>query len=122
MGGARFFYWRSALREMNNMKNDIIEFAKFSNDERLEQIMKKGDSTDLRNFELLAYSIQNDPDLSVRFAALKRIHKFKEHSGLIPLLKDLQVNPKSQQLEPCFSMALSRVGLITMEEFEKRIS
>lgn len=98
------------------------KFASLNSDERLEAIMSLGDTGQNKYFDLLKFSIQSDPDIDVRFAALKRIHLFKEHPDLIPFLKSLSEDDKQPNLEPYLSMALSRVGIISQEEFNQRIN
>lgn len=98
------------------------KFASLNSDERLRAIMSLGDTGQNKFFDLLKFSIQSDPDIDVRFAALKRIHLFKEYPGLIPFLKSLSEDDKQPNLEPYLSMALSRVGIISQEDFNKRIN
>lgn len=98
------------------------KFASLSSDERLGAIMSLGDTGQNKFFDLLKFSIQSDPDIDVRFAALKRIHLFKEHPDLIPFLKSLSEDNKQPNLEPYLSMALSRVGIIPQNEFNQRIN
>ena len=81
--------------------------------------MSLGDTGQNKFFNLLRFSIQSDPDIDVRFAALKRIHLFTEHPELIPFLKSLSKYDKPN-LEPYLSMALRRVGVISQEEFNWR--
>lgn len=97
------------------------KFASLSSDERLGAIMSIGDTGQSKFFGLLKFSIQSDPDIDVRFAALKRIHLFKENADLIPFLNSLSEDGKKSNLEPYLSMALSRVGIISQEELEQRI-
>jgi hypothetical protein len=105
-----------------NEKHLIREFSHLSIDDRLRRIIILGDSGEPGCFKLLQYGIQYDPDLHVKFAALKRIHLFKGHPDLEPMLNLLKENKTSDKLEPYFSMALSRMGLITIEEFERKIN
>lgn len=98
------------------------KFASLSSDERLGAIMSLGDTGQSKFFELLKFSIESDPDIDVRFAALKRIHLFKENAELISFLKSLREGDKRQSLEPYLSMALCRVGVISQEEFQNRMN
>jgi len=98
------------------------KFASLSSDERLGAIMSLGDTGQNKFFDLLKFSILSDPDIDIRFAALKRIHLFKEHPDLIPFLKSLNEQIKYPKLEPYLSMALSRVGIISQEELHQRIN
>jgi len=112
------------LEKIQPTSNLTLEekFASLSSDERLGAIMSLGDTGQSKFFELLKFSIESDPDIDIRFAALKRIHLFKENAELIPFLKSLSEDDKQQSLEPYLSMALSRVGVISQEEFQNRIN
>lgn len=90
--------------------------------ERLKAIMSLGDTGELKYYELLKYSILHDKNIDVKFAALKRIHLFKNHTDLISFLNSLAISQDRNSLEPYLSMALSQVGLITIDEFKKRIN
>lgn len=100
----------------------IEEFPQLNPDARMSIIMVLGDSGKLEYFPFLKYSVLKETDQHVKFAALKRIHLFKGHPDTISILTDLENNGEGQKLEPYFSMALSRLGLISIEEFEKRIN
>jgi len=106
----------------NNEGKAIEDFSKLNEDNRIMQIMILGDTGDLKYFDLLRFSIESDPSINVKFAALKRIHWFKEHPDLKPLLIGMQENKFIEKLEPYFSMALSRVGIISIEDFQNRIN
>jgi hypothetical protein len=109
--------------EASELKGKTIEdFSKLNADNRIRQIMILGDSANLKYFPLLKFAIQSDPDIGVKFSALKRIHLFKEHTELKPILIEMLENKKGESLEPYFSMALSRLEIITVEEFKNRIS
>ncbi|MBN8667247.1 MAG: hypothetical protein J0M30_07040 [Chitinophagales bacterium] len=114
-------------KRFDKNKNDYnltseAKFASLSSEERLGAIMSLGDTGQNRFFDLLKFSIQSDPDIDVRFAALKRIHLFKEHPSVIPFLKSLSEDKKQTNLEPYLSMALSRVGIISPKELQNRIN
>lgn len=98
------------------------EFASLSADNRIRKIMVLGDSGKSEHFSILEYAILNDSDQNVRFAALKRIDLFKEHPGLIPMLNELKSNGMGEKLEPYYSMALSKLGLITLQEYEEKLN
>ena len=100
----------------------IGEFPKLNPEARMAVIMVLGDSGKLEYFPFLKYAVLIETDQSVKFAALKRIHLFKGHPDTIPMLNELKNSGYGQKLEPYFSMALSRLGLISIEEFEKRIN
>lgn len=85
-------------------------------------IMFLGDSGKLEYFPFLKYAIRSDTDLNVKFAALKRIHLFKDHPETIQMLTDLKNDGLGQTYEPYFSMALSRLGVISIKEFENTIN
>ena len=100
----------------------LDEFPQLNAADRMGIIMTVGDSGKSEYFPFLKYAILNDLDLNVKFAALKRIHYFKDSTEVIPMLSEIKNNGNSQKLEPYFSMALSRVGIITMKEFEYTIN
>ena len=109
--------------DLSNIEGKAIEdFSKLDEDHRIMQIIILGDTGNLKYFDLLRFSIESDPSINVKFAALKRIHFFKEHPDLKPLLIGMQENKFIEKPEPYFSMALSRVGIISIEDFQNRIN
>jgi len=109
--------------DLSNIEGRAIEgFSKLNEDDRIMQIMILGDTGDLKYFDLFRFSIESDPSINVKFAALKRIHLFQEHPDLKPLLIGMQENKFIEKLEPYFSMALSRVGIISIEDFQNRLN
>ena len=103
-------------------KQLINEFSKLDADSRIKKIMHLGDTAELQYFKLLQYTILHDPDVDVKFSALKRIHLFREHPDLEPMLIQLKSSKKGDQMEPYLSMALLRLGMITKEQFEQKIN
>ena len=97
-------------------------FAFMSSNERLGAIISLGDTGNLKYYGLLKYCILSDPDIDVKFAALKRINLFMEHPDTVPFLQSLEVSREKHSLEPYLSMALYRVGIITIEEFKRRVN
>lgn len=106
----------------NQNGNAISDFSKLDADNRMIRIMKFGDTGNLKYFDLMIYSIQFDTDIDVKFAALKRIHLFKDHPSLKSILNKMNEDKSGDTLEPYFSMALSRLGIITLEEFKNKIN
>ena len=100
----------------------IEEFPQLNPEARMGVIMALGDSGKLEYFPFLKYAVLIETDQNVKFAALKRIHLFKDHPDTITMLTELKNNGDGQKFEPYFSMALSRLGLISIEEFEKKIN
>ena len=100
----------------------IEEFPKLGAEDRMGIIMILGDTGNPDSFPYIKYAIQNDTDLNVKFAALKRVHLFINHPETIPMLTELNNNGGGKTLEPYFSMALSRLGIISTEEFRKKIN
>ena len=100
----------------------LEEFPQLNSSNRMGVIMFMGDSGKLEYFPFLKYAIVSETDPDVKFAALKRIHLFKNHPDTIPMLTELKNNGSEQKFEPYFSMALSRLGLISIEEFKKKIN
>jgi len=108
--------------ESNNQEYQLIkQFKRLNEDDRLKKVMYYGDTADTKYYQLLKYCITKDESQSVQFAALKRIHLFKDHPDLVPMLKELGDTINISNLEPYYSMALSRVGLISIEDFKKRV-
>ena len=110
------------LELTDSEKGQIEKFSIKSTDQRMKDIMILGDSGELKVFKLIQFSILYDNDKNVKFAALKRIHNFKDHPDLNPMLTKMKGQEKWNQFEPYFSMALNRAGLITIEEFEEKIN
>jgi hypothetical protein len=100
----------------------IEKFSKLSNTHRMGAVMKYGDIGDFKYYPLLRYSIQQDPDIDVKFAALKRIHLFQGHPEVATMLNELNDRINTKALEPYYSMALSKLGIISIEEFKNRMN
>lgn len=100
----------------------IEEFPKLNSEDRMRVIMILGDSGKLDFFPFLKYAIQYDTDLDVKYSALKRIHFFKDHPDTIPMVTELKNNGFGEKFEPYFSMALSRLGVISIKDFEDKIN
>lgn len=108
--------------ETNSSEKELLaQFTSLDDDSRLMQIITLGDHADKKSFKLMQYAILNDPDDGVKCAALKRIHLFKGHPDLIPMMTQLKEANKMEDLEPYFSMALQRLGLITQQELEDKV-
>lgn len=109
--------------ELNEEERQLIQdFARHNDSKRMVAIMALGDTGDPRYFRLLQYAILYDPNSDVKFSALKRLHLHKGHPELEPMLIKLKNEGKGDEMEPYFSMLLSRVGLITIEELERKIN
>lgn len=106
----------------NKELSGLEKFKSKSTDDRLRDIMILGDTEHPNAYDILEYAILNDSDSGVVMAALKRIHNFQENKKVIPFLTKLNENQKMNLYEPYFSMALSRTGIITMQEFENKIN
>jgi hypothetical protein len=100
----------------------IEEFPQLNASDRMSVIMVIGDTGNSKYFPFLKYAILNDPDINVKFAALKRIHLFKDNDEVVPMLTKMKSDGGGQTYEPYFSMALSRLGIITIKEFEDIIN
>jgi hypothetical protein len=101
---------------------DIRQFSKLTGDNRLRQIMLWGDKVDDSKLKVFQYAILNDSDSGVKMAALKRIHLFQDKENVRQFLIDEKTKNVGQACEPYYSMALSRTGIISIEEFEKRMN
>jgi hypothetical protein len=103
-------------------KNEMIpNFAKQNDTERQKMILALDGDTRLDVFELYQYAIEFDTNIHVRLSALKRIHVFKYLDDLKSLLIRIDNSKNARQLEPYLSIALSRSGIITIDEYKKRI-
>ena len=100
----------------------IEEFPQLNASDRMGVIINVGDTGKSDYFPFLKYAILNDLDINVKFAALKRIHLFKDNTEVVPMLTEIKNSGDGQKFEPYFSMALSRLGIITMKEFEDVIN
>jgi len=100
--------------------NSIDDFSKLSVENRIIAIMKLGNgpTVNLNHFDIFKFAILSDPGINVKFAALKRIHFFQGHPDLIPMMNKLKEEEHYKSLEPYFSMALHRLGLISLQELE----
>lgn len=99
----------------------LEDFPGLSSMDRMGVIMIMGNSGKHEFFPFLQYAIVWDEDINVKFAALKRIHLFRDHPDTITLMTEMKNNHASEHMEPYFSMALSRLGIISLEEFENKI-
>lgn len=100
----------------------IEEFPQLNASDRMGVIMAMGDTGKADYFPFLKYAIQKDTDQNVKFAALKRIHLFKDNAEVVSMLTEIKNNGGGKNFEPYFSMALSRLGIITIKEFEDIIN
>ena len=100
----------------------IQAFSKLGVDKRISRIVVYGNSGELKHYPLLKYTILYDADVNVRFAALKRIHLFKSHPDAITMLSDLKNKVNTNNLEPYYSMALSKMGIISLKELEEKLN
>ena len=100
----------------------IDEFIKLPADKRMMKVVACGNTGDLKYYPLLKYCILNDSSRDVKFSALKRIHLFKNDPDCLSMLNDLENRLNTQSLESYYSMALSKTGIISLEDFEIRIN
>lgn len=103
-------------------KESIRKFANRTDKERMGDIMMLGDKGDQNFFYLIYYAALFDYDKNVRFAALKRLHNFKDSPNFEILIKKLGEPNVGEELEPYYSMMLSRIGKISETEFKERIN
>ena len=114
----RLFDWISKRQKADG---DVKQFCRLNGDDRVRQIMHWGDVGDSSKLKIFQYAILNDSDSGVKMAALKRIHLFQDKEIVKQFLTDDKTKEVGQGCEPYYSMALARTGLISKEEFEKRI-
>lgn len=115
---------KQTFTQTNEKKSlpSIEEFPQLNASDRMGVIMTIGDTGKSDYFPFIKYAILNELDLNVTFAALKRIHLFKENTEVVPMLTEMKNSGDVQKFEPYFSMALSKLGIITMKEFEDTIN
>ncbi|CAN5278544.1 hypothetical protein BH09BAC6_BH09BAC6_11570 [soil metagenome] len=106
----------------NEEKQQIVGFLNSTSEKRIKNIIIYGNSGQLKYYKLLKYSILHDPDLDVKYAALKRIHLFSDHADTLTMLTELKNSSNTNYLEPYFSMALSKMGIISLKEFEEKMN
>jgi hypothetical protein len=112
------FNWISKKEKTDD---DITQFCRLNGDDRLRQIMRWGDAGDSSKLKIFQHAILKDSDSGVKLAALKRIHLFQDKETVQSFLTNKETMEVGRTCEPYYSMALSRTGLISKEEFEKRI-
>jgi len=97
-------------------KQSVEKFCNRTDEERMGDIITLGDKGDNNFFYLIYYAALFDPDLNVRFAALKRIPNFKDNPNFDLLINNLNKPEIGENLEPYYSMMLCNLGKITPEE------
>jgi hypothetical protein len=97
-------------------------FQKLNADDRLRKIIEWGDKVDDSKLNVFQHAILTDSDSGVKMAALKRIHVFQDKENVRQFLNEKRTRSIGQTCEPYYSMALSRLGIISVEEFEKRVN
>ena len=114
----RIFYW---FLKKETRDEDLARFLKLNGDDRLRQVIEWGDKGEDSKLKFLQHAILNDPDHGVRMAAFKRIHLFRDKDDVRKFLMNEKTKVIGRTCEPYYSMALSRTGLISIEEFKERI-
>ena len=103
-------------------KESIMKFSGRKEEKRMKDIMILGDTGEQNFFHLIYYASLYDPNINVRFAALKRIPKFQENPNFELLIENLHKPGVGDKLDPYFSMMLLNLGRITEEEFNNRLN
>lgn len=88
----------------------------------MQAVMIAGDAADVKHYSFLKWCVEKDPDLDVRFAALKRLPNFQDQDDLQPFLRQLDQSANRSTLEPYLSMTLFRTGLITEDDLKSRLN
>jgi hypothetical protein len=107
--------------DINRDKVEIERLYQLDGDNRLRNIIEWGDKADNSKLRTIQYAILNDPDIGVKMAGLKRIHLFTDKECVRQFLTNDNTKEVGQKCEPYFSMALSRTGIISIEEFKRRV-
>ena len=110
------------LNLTDNGKESIQRFTNRTDNERMGDIMMLGDKGEPNYFYLIYYATLFDDDKNVRFAALKRLHNFKDSPNFDLLIEKLGEPNVGEELEPYYSMMLSRIGKISESEFKDRLN
>ncbi|MBO9199419.1 MULTISPECIES: hypothetical protein [Niastella] len=98
------------------------QYAAFKPAQRMQAVMIVGAAADVKHYSFLKWCVENDLDLNVRFAALKRLPNFHEQKDLQQFLTQLDLSSNRSILEPYLSMALHRTGLIKENELKSRLN
>jgi hypothetical protein len=91
-----------------------------SEDDKIRQVIVLGETGDFQYYPVLKHAILHDSNLDVKMAAIKRIHLFASHHEVVKLMEELKDQIDTRGIEPYYSMALSKMKIITIEEFQKR--
>ncbi len=110
------------LKLDESQKQVLYQFSRLNKDDRVRKLMTLGHSGDLSFFKLFEYAIKYDVDINVKFTALKRIHLFKNHPECTTMINSLNNYINVAGFEPYYSMALSKMNLISLEEFKRRVN
>lgn len=98
------------------------QYAAFNATQRMQAVMIVGDAADVKHYSFLKWCVEKDPDIDVRFAALKRLPNFQDQKDLPPFLLQLDQSANRSTLEPYLTMALYRTGLITENDMNSRLN
>ena len=90
----------------------VKQFFAFEPAQRMQAVMIVGDSGDVKFYKFMKWCVEQDPDLDVRLAALKRLPNYLGQADLLPFLIQLDKSSEKSELEPYLSMALFRTKLI----------
>ena len=104
-----------------NHEDELNSLEQLCDDDRMRKIIEWCDKGDNSKLPTIQHAILYDSDIGVKSAAFKRIHLFSDKDNVRKFLKEKNTKEVGQKCEPYYSMALSRTGLITIEEFKKRI-
>lgn len=100
----------------------LVEFYKADEDTRMRKIIDWCEKVDDSKLNVVQYAILHDSDLGVKMAGLKRIHLFRNKAAIREFLKDEMTLIIGRKCEPYYSMALSKAGLISFQEYERRMA
>lgn len=100
----------------------VKQYFAFEPSQRMQAVMITGDSGDMKFYKFMKWCVEQDPDLDVRLAALKRLPNYLGQADLLPFLIQLDKSKDKSELEPYLSMALFRTELITQDELNSRLN
>ena len=109
-------------RESVSDYDTLVELYKCDDDTRMRKIIYWCEKVDNTKLNVVQYAILHDSDLGVKMAGLKRIHLFTDKLAVREFLKDEMTFNVGRKCEPYYSMALSKMGLISYDEFQRRVN
>lgn len=96
----------------------VSEFSELNNKDRMIQLIFIGETGESVFFSIIKHAILNDSDTDVKFAALKRVHLYRNCNGFEQLLEDAFAINKNDELEPYFAMAINKINESWVDKYK----